>query len=183
MIKKKDCLTFILDEKWKARDEINKKYTKEINAKKESLLEENGYLKDIKLMQHGINKVNELFETFILKIDKDDKLRYRGGYSNSFDSNLKNLKEDGTKNKIIFSIDFEKTEVTQLIDKRTAESKKISDEYDKVYNYCKSLTKSKDIITYLQSLGFDTSSIPDEEAKALVCKVDTNILFSYKNIK
>lgn len=168
---KKDLLEFIERVEHKAIKSIGVRFDKEIEIKKEEeVLSKYEY--KIDLLQDTFNRFSTNLTNLLTDMKEDKEVGYNGSYaiSNGQDY-LKNIKF-----KIKNSCSFQ-GEVQKLKDQMDKEIKEVKDNYHKVYMVSKSMSSSKKIAEYLEGLGFDLSSLKEDEIKALVADIDKSKLF------
>ena len=167
---KKDLLGFIERVERKAISSVEERFSKEIEAKKREVLSK--YEDKINMYQDTFNR----FSTNLTNLLTDMKEDVEVAYSNNWRirnglKNLSNIKE-AIANYCCF-----KGEVQKIKDLRDKEIEEVKANYKKVYVVSKSMSSAKKIAEYLEGLGFDLSSLKEDEMKALVADIDKSKLF------
>lgn len=167
---KKDLLGFIERVEAKAIRSVEDRFNKEIEAKKDEVLSK--YEEKINMYQDTFNRFSTNLTNLLTDMKEDvevaysDNWRIRNGLSY-----LNTIKED-IANYCCF-----KGEVQKIKDKRDKEIESVKANYKKVYVVSKSMNSAKKIAEYLEGLGFDLSSLKEDEMKALVADIDRSKLF------
>lgn len=167
---KKELLEFIERVERKAISSVEARFNKEIEVKKDEVLSK--YEDSINMLQDTFNR----FSTNLTNLLTDMKEDKQVSYSGSWDINSSLNKLTYIKGKIVDSCDFQ-GEVQKLKDQRKKEIEEVKANYHKVYVVSKSMSSSKKIAEYLEGLGFDLSSLKEDEMKCLVADIDKSKLF------
>lgn len=103
---------------------------------------------------------------------EDTEVLYNGSYDIDYGKRyLSNLKSS-----IVNNCSFQ-GEVQKLKDAKNKEIKEVKANYHKVRVVSKSMSSAKKIAEYLKGLGFDLSSLEEDEMKSLVADIDKSKLF------
>lgn len=167
---KKDLLEFIERVERKAIKSVEDRFNEEIEAKKEEALSK--YEEKINMYQDTFNRFSTNLTNLLTDMNEDLEVAYSGNYY--IKDGLKYL--SNIKNRISSSCNFQ-GEVQKLKDKKKKEVEEVQANYKKVYIVAKSMSSSKKIAEYLEGLGFDLSSLKEDEIKALVADIDKSKLF------
>lgn len=167
---KKDLLEFIERVERKAIKSVEDKFNKEIETKKEKVLSK--YEEKINMYQDSFNRFSANLTNLLTDMKEDVEVAYNGNYY--IKDGLKYL--SNIKNRISSSCNFQ-GEVQKLKDQKKKEIDEVKDNYHKVYIVAKSMNSAKKIAEYLEGLGFDLSSLKEDEIKALVADIDKSKLF------
>lgn len=167
---KKDLLGFIERVERKAISSVEERFSKEIEAKKCEVLSK--YEEKINMYQDTFNR----FSTNLTNLLTDMKEDIEVAYSDSWRirDGLKYL--SNIKGSIAEYCCF-KGEVQKIEDLRDKEIEAVKANYKKVYVVAKNMGSAKKIAEYLEGLGFDLSSLKEDEMKALVGDIDRSKLF------
>lgn len=167
---KKDLLEFIERVQQKAIKSVEKKFSVEIEAKKKEVLTK--YEDKIDMLQDTFNRFSTNLTNLLTDMQEDTEIAYRGHWQ--IKDGLKFL--GNIKDKASSACDFQ-GEVQKLRDQRDKEIEEVKANYHKVYIVSKSMSSAKKIAEYLEGLGFDLSSLKEDEIKALVADIDKSKLF------
>ncbi len=170
---KKDYLNFIERVEQKAIESVTKRYNKEIKAAKEEALSK--YAEKIKKYQAEYNNLSKNIRELLSELGADREVGYKNYYG-SIESFLSNLEGNTISSRIINNSSFS-GKVQKIVDERDKEIKAVESNYTKVYMVSKSLANAKKIDEYLVGLGFDTSSIKEDEMQYLSTDIDKSKLF------
>ncbi|WP_195264520.1 hypothetical protein [Clostridium sp. 1001275B_160808_H3] len=167
---KKDLLEFIERVERKAISSVEARFDKEIEVKKQEVLSK--YEDSINMLQDTFNR----FSTNLTNLLTDMKEDMQVAYVSNWDINTSLNRLSDIKRNIVYSCDFQ-GKVQKLKDKREKEIEEVKANYHKVYVVSKSMSSSKKIAEYLEGLGFDLSSLKEDEMNALVADIDKSKLF------
>ncbi|GAA0827273.1 hypothetical protein [Clostridium tertium] len=167
---KKDLLEFIDRVERKAISSVEDRFNKAIEVKKNEVLAK--YEDSIDLLQDTFNRFSVNLTNLLTDMSEDLEVAYSGNYY--IKDGLKYL--SNIKNRISSSCDF-KGEVQKLEDQKKKEIEEVRANYKKVYVVSKSMSSAKKIAEYLEGLGFDLSSLKEDEINALVADIDKSKLF------
>lgn len=167
---KKDLLEFIERVERKAIRSVEDRFNKEIEDKKNEVLAK--YEEKISMYQDTFNRFSTNLTNLLTDMNEDLEVAYSGNYY--IKDGLQYL--SNIKNRISSSCNFQ-GEVQKLKDKKKKEVEEVQANYKKVYIVAKSMSSSKKIAEYLEGLGFDLSSLKEDEMKALVADIDKSKLF------
>lgn len=167
---KKDLLEFIERVERKAIRSVEDRFNKEIEDKKNEVLAK--YEEKISMYQDTFNRFSTNLTNLLTDMNEDLEVAYSSNYY--IKDGLKYL--SNIKNIISSSCNFQ-GEVQKLKDKKKKEVEEVQANYKKVYIVAKSMSSSKKIAEYLEGLGFDLSSLKEDEMKALVADIDKSKLF------
>ena len=167
---KRDLLDFIERVQHKAVRSVEDRFEKEIEKKKSEVLSK--YEDNINLLQNTFNRFSTNLTNLLTDMKEDKEVAYSGNWSIS--NSLENL--NNMKTRISSSCYFE-GQVQKLKDQRDKEIEAVKANYHKVYVGSKSMSSAKKIAEYLEGLGFDLSSLKEDEMKALVADIDKSKLF------
>lgn len=167
---KKDLLEFIERVQAKAVKSVNERFDKEIEAKKKEVTAK--YEDKIDLYQDTFNRFQVNLKNLMADMREDKEVAYCGSYTIRYALNdLSSIKEE-----IISCCDFE-GKVQKIRNARDKEISEVKANYHKVYTVAKSMSSAKKIADYLKELGFDISSLENEEVASLVAEIDKSKLF------
>lgn len=167
---KKDLLEFIERVQVKAVKSVKDKFNKKISEKEVEVLAK--YEDSINLLQDTFNRFSANLNNVMADMREDKEVAFHGNYSiNTGINYLSNIKEE-----IISGCDFE-GKVRKIKNARDKEISEVKANYHKVYTVAKSMSSAKKIAEYLKELGFDISSIENEEVTSLVADIDKSKLF------
>ena len=167
---KKDLLEFIERVEKKAVGSVETKFNKEIEAKKNEVLSK--YEEKINMYQDSLNRVVTNITNLLTDMKEDIEVAYEGNYY--LDQSFKRINK--LKSNIVDSCMF-KGEIQKIKDRRKKEIEEVQANYKKVYIVSKSMSSAKKIAEYLEGLGFDLSSLKEDEMQALVADIDKSKLF------
>lgn len=167
---KKDLLEFIERVERKAISSVEERFSKEIEVKKGEVLSK--YEEKINMYQDTFNR----FSTNLTNLLTDMKEDIEVAYSDSWRIRdglkyLNNIKES------VAEYCCFQGEVQKIKDLKNKEIEEVKANYKKVYIVSKSMSSAKKIAEYLEGLGFDLSSLKEDEMKALVGDIDKSKLF------
>lgn len=167
---KKDLLEFIDRVERKAVSSVEARFNKEIEEKKKEVLSK--YEDSINMLQDTFNRFSTNLTNLLTDMKEDMQVAYSGSWNLDRSLNmLANIKKE-----IVCYCDFQ-GEVQKLKDQRSKEIEEVKANYKKVYIVSKSMSSAKKIAEYLEGLGFDLSSLKEDEMKALVADIDKSKLF------
>lgn len=167
---KKDLLNFIERVEEKAIKSVEDKWWKLIEDKKDEVFSK--YEDKIGLYQSTFNN----FETNLTKLLTDIRGDSEVNFSGSYDINRGFSCLQNIRSLIVESCSFGK-EVDKLKIKKKKEIEEVSLNYKKVYMVSKSMNSAKKIAEYLEALGFDISSLKEDEMQYLSTDIDKSKLF------
>lgn len=167
---KKDLLEFIERVEKKAISSVEARFDKEIKAKKEEVLIK--YEDSINMLQDTFNRFSTNLTNLLTDMKEDMQVAFSGSWE--IDTGLKKLSV--IRKRIAERCDFQ-GEVQKLRDQKKKEIEEVKANYHKVYVVAKSMSSSKKIAEYLEGLGFDLSSLKEDEMNALVADIDKSKLF------
>ena len=167
---KKDLLEFIDRVERKAVSSVEARFNKEIEEKKKEVLSK--YEDSINMLQDTLNRFSTNLTNLLTDMKEDIEVNYNGNWRISDGLNYL----AGLKGKISDGCYFQ-GEVQKLKDERDKEIKEVKANYHKVYVVSKGMNSSKKIAEYLEGLGFDLSSLKEDEITALVADIDKDKLF------
>lgn len=167
---KRDLLDFIERVQHKAVRSVEDRFEKEIEKKKSEVLSK--YEDNINLLQNTFNRFSTNLTNLLTDMKEDKEVAYSGNWRIS--DSLKYLNDMKTR---ISSSCFFEGQVQKLKDQRDKEIEAVKANYHKVYVVSKSMPSAKKIAEYLEGLGFDLSSLKEDEMKALVADIDKSKLF------
>lgn len=167
---KKDLLEFIERVEKKAIKSVEDRFNKEIENKKDEVLSK--YEEKINMYQDTFNRFSANLTNLLTDMKEDLEVAYSGNYG--IREGLLYL--SNIKKQISLSCNF-KGEVQKLKNRKDKEIEEVKDNYHKVYIGAKSMSSSNKIAEYLEGLGFDLSSLKEDEMKALVADIDKSKLF------
>lgn len=167
---KKDLLEFIDRVERKAISSVEARFNKEIEEKKSEILSK--YEEKINMYQDSLNRVVTNITNLLADMKEDIEVAYEGNYY--LDQSFKRISR--LKINIVDSCTF-KGEIQKIIDRRNKEVEEVKANYHKVYVVSKNMSSAKKIAEYLEGLGFDLSSLKEDEMKALVADIDKSKLF------
>lgn len=167
---KKDLLEFIERVERKAISSVEARFDKEIEVKKQEVLSK--YEDSINMLQDTFNRFSTNLTNLLTDMKEDMEVAYSGNYC--VNDGMKYL--SNIKNKVSSSCQFQ-GEVQKLKDQKKKEINEVQVNYKKVYVVSKSMSSAKKIVEYLEGLGFDLSSLKEDEMNALVADIDKSKLF------
>ena len=167
---KKDLLEFIERVEEKAIKSVEDRWNKLIEEKKNEVLSK--YEDKIGLYQSTFNNFETNLTYLLTDIKGDSETNFSGSYDlrKGF-SYLKDIRIS-----IVGNCGFGK-EVGKLIIKKKKEIEEVEVNYKKVYMVSKSMSSAKKIAEYLEALGFDISSLKEDEMQYLSTDIDKSKLF------
>lgn len=167
---KKDLLMFIERVEQKAISSVEARFNKKIEEKKKEVLSK--YEDSINMLQDTFNRFSTNLTNLLTDMKEDMQVAYGGSYAiRNGQEYLKNI-----KNQITNSCGFQ-GEVQKLKDQKKKEIEEVKANYHKVYVVSKNMSSAKKIAEYLEGLGFDLSSLKEDEITALVADIDKDKLF------
>lgn len=166
---KKDLLDFIERVEYKAVASVENRWNKEIQAKKNEVVEP--YKEQIQAYQNIFNRFSTNLTALLTNMKEDIEVGYRGNYV--IQEGLKDL--CNIEARIKESCSFDGT-VEKLYQAKRKEVEEVETNYKKVYMVSKTMTAKK-IAEYLEGLGFDLSSLKEDEMKYLSTDIDKSKLF------
>lgn len=167
---KKDLLEFIERVERKAISSVEARFDKEIEVKKQEVLSK--YEDSINTLQDTFNRFSTNLTNLLTDMKEDMEVAYSGNYY--VNDGMKYL--SNIKNRVSSSCHFQ-GEVQKLKDQKKKEIEEVKANYKKVYVVSKSMSSAKKIVEYLEGLGFDLSSLKEDEMNALVADIDKSKLF------
>ncbi|GAA0763754.1 hypothetical protein [Clostridium sartagoforme] len=167
---KKDLLEFIERVEQKAITSVEKRFSKEIEAKKKEALTK--YEDKLDMLQDTFNRFSTNLTNLLTDMKEDMQVCYNGDWK--IRDGLNYLKY--IKGRVEEGCSFQ-GEVQKLKDQRNKEIEEVKVNYKKVYIVSKNMSNAKKIAGYLEGLGFDLSSIKEDEMNALVADIDKSKLF------
>ncbi|NMF04533.1 hypothetical protein ACUH7Y_09425 [Clostridium beijerinckii] len=167
---KKDLLGFIERVESKAVKSVETKWDKKIEEAKEKAMSK--YNNKIEMYQSAFNN----FSTNLTNLLTDMKEDLETGYTHSYDfqNGLRNLAN--IKKEIKYRCEF-KGKVMKLEQDKNKEIEEVKFNYKKVEIVAKGMSSSKKIAEYLEGLGFDLSTLKEDEMKYLSTDIDKSKLF------
>lgn len=167
---KKDLLMFIDRVERKAVSSVEDRFNKEIADRKKEVLSK--YEDSINMLQDTLNRFTTNLTNLLTDMKEDIEVNYNGNWRISDGLNYLS----GLKNKISDGCFFQ-GEVQKLKDERDKEIAEVRANYHKVHVVSKNMSSAKKIAEYLEGLGFDLSSLKEDEITALVADIDKDKLF------
>lgn len=167
---KSELLNFIDRVEQKAINSVEDRFNKQIESKKAEKLEV--YTDKINQLQDVFNRFSTNLTLLLTDMREDTEVLYNGSYDIDYGKRyLSNLKSS-----IVNNCSFQ-GEVQKLKDAKNKEIKEVKANYHKVRVVSKSMSSAKKIAEYLKGLGFDLSSLEEDEMKSLVADIDKSKLF------
>lgn len=167
---KKDLLEFIGRVEHKAIRSVENSFNKKIEDKKQELL--SIYKDRIDQLQFSFNLFSTNLTLLLTDMKEDKEVAYSGNWR--ITDSIKHLSNLET---LISNSCSYRGEVQKLINEANKEIESVKDNYHKVYVVSKSMSSAKNIEEYLEGLGFDLSSLKEDEMIALVADIDKSKLF------
>jgi len=167
---KKDLLEFIERVEVKAITSVEGKWIKKIEAAKEKAISK--YSKKIDMYQSAFNNFSTNLTNLLTDMKEDLETAYNGNYR--INDGLRYL--SNIKTKITSDCSFN-GEVMKLKQEEEKEIEAVKFNYKKVYIVSKGMSSSKKIAEYLEALGFDISTLKEDEMKYLSTDIDKSKLF------
>ena len=167
---KKDLLEFISRVETKAVNSVRDRYTKLIADKEKEVTEQ--YNDRIGILQSSFNHFSSNLVKLLADMREDGEVAYYG--SRSIDNSLENLSD--LHERIVSRCDFN-GQVQKIVDSMSKEINAVKVNYNKVYVVAKNMGSAKEIAKYLKELGFDISSLENDNITALVADIDRTKLF------
>lgn len=167
---KKELLEFIERVEIKAIKSVEDRYSKDIEAKKNEVLAK--YEDSINLYQDTFNRFSTNLTILLTDMKEDMQVAYSGSWD--IERSLSRLSD--IRKSIVYNCGFQ-GEVQKLEDQKRKEIEEVKANYHKVYIVSKNMNSAKKIAEYLEGLGFDLSSLKEDEMKALVADIDKSKLF------
>ena len=167
---KRDLLEFIERVEEKAIKSVEDKWNKLIKDKKNEVLSK--YEDKFGLYQSVFNNFQTNLVNLLSDIKEDVEINFKGSktidYGFGYLSNI--------RGSIIDRCSFGK-KVDKLSIKQEKEIEEVRINYRKVYMVSKSMSSAKKIAEYLEALGFDISSLKEDEIQYLSTDIDKSKLF------
>lgn len=167
---KKDLLEFIERVECKAIKSVEERWNKDIADEKEKQISK--YAKKIDMYQSAFNNFSNNLTNILTDMKEDLEVCYNSSYS--IVEGLKDLAN--IKYNIMENCSF-KGEVQKLKDLKKKEVEAVKFNYKKVYIVSKEMSSYKKIAEYLEGLGFDISTLKEDEMKYLSTDIDKSKLF------
>ena len=169
MMNKKDLLSFIERVEHKAVRSVTDRWNKDIEEKKNEVMKP--YKDKLNLYQDTFNKFSKDLTNLLTNLREDIEVNYNGCYDIRSGLNVLSNLERSIKESCGF-----KGEVYKLKQARDKEIEAVETTYKKVYLVSKTMTAKK-IVKYLEGLGFDLSTLKEDEMKYLSTDIDKSKLF------
>lgn len=167
---KKDLLDFINRVEEKAIRSVTDKYGKLIEEEKSKVIKP--YEDKIDKLQFTFNMFSQNLTMLLTDLKEDKEIAYCGSYDiRRGQSYLIDIK---TK---IATTSAYQGKVEKLKNEMADEVNLVRANYKKVFVVSKNMTSAKKIAEYLEGLGFDISSLKEDEITALVAEIDKTKLF------
>lgn len=168
---KKDLLEFIERVESKAIRSIDAKWKIKVEEKQNEVMSK--YDEKINMYQSSFNNFSNNLTNVLTDMKEDLEIAYSG---NGYEMRralklLSNIRSD-----IVDSCSF-KGEVQKVKDLWAKDREEVEFNYQKVYAVAKSMTGAKKIEEYLESLGFDLSTLREDEKNYLSTNIDKSKLF------
>lgn len=176
---KRDVYEFIRRVREKAIDSVDDKNKKEIEKEKKKIHKR--YLKEIVAINDAVEDLELRLKVMISKIEKDKQFESKDDryvYTSTFEGCVRRL----AKENAIYDV-FEDNGIKNIGGLKTAREKSskernmVASEYLKLEQKCRELKSAKQCITYLNELGFDTSSIGKKKEVVLDSNINKDMLF------
>jgi vacuolar-type H+-ATPase subunit I/STV1 len=169
-VNKKDLLSFIERVESKAIKSVNDRWKKIIEEAEEKAISK--YSKKIDMYQNTFNN----FSTNLTNLLTDMKEDLETAYSSNWDIQNSLDKLANLKTRIKSKCSFQ-GEVAKLNNEWGKEIEAVRFNYKKVYIVAKGMSSTKKIVEYLEGLGFDLSTLKEDEMKYLSTDIDKSKLF------
>ncbi len=166
---KKDLLSFIERVEKKALISVRRKWNEEIKNKENEVMGK--YKEKISMYQGAFNRFSSNLTELLTDMREDIEIGYTGSTYVSNGLNYLTTLNSSIKNCCQFN-----GEVAKLRDLRNKEIEEVELNYKKVWAVSKTMTPKK-IEEYLTGLGFDLSSLQEDEMKYLSTDIDKSKLF------
>lgn len=169
---KRDLLEFINRVETKAINSVCDKYNKLIEIKKVEVLSK--YKDRINMYQDSFNRLSTNIRLLLTDLKEDGEVAYSS--HGTIENRLKSL-EGNRIEELIFHNSSYRGEVEKIKNERDKEIKAVKDNYYKVYIVSKNMSSAKKIAEYLEGIGFDISTLKEDEIQALTAELDISKLF------
>lgn len=167
---KRELIDFIDRVEQKAIKSVEDRFNKQIENKRAEKLEI--YTDKINQLQDVFNRFSTNLTLLLTDMREDKEVSYNGSDTiRRGQICLSDIKE-----KIKYGCGFQ-GEVQKLKDAKNKEIEEVKANYHKVRVVSKSMSSAKKIAEYLKGLGFDLSSLEEDEMKSLVADIDKSKLF------
>ena len=167
---KKELLSFIERVEHKAITSVEKKWNKKIEEKKDEVLSK--YKDKLDMYQGIFNNFSKNLTDLLTDMKEDQEVAYNCYYrihdSLSYLSKMEKLIRDNCS--------FNGA-VIKLIQEKDKEVEEVRFNYRKVYIVSQGMSSAKKIAEYLECLGFDLSTLKEDEMKYLSTDIDKSKLF------
>ena len=167
---KKDLLNFIERVESKAIKSVEEKWNKHIEAKKDEIFSK--YKEKLDMYQSTFNNFSTNLTNLLTDMNEDQEVAYSGHYYiNDSLRRLAKIEEIVRENSSFNG------QVMKLKQARNKEIEEVRFNYKKVYMVSKDMSSAKKIAEYLEGLGFDISTLKEDEMKYLSTDIDKSKLF------
>lgn len=167
---KKDLLEFITRVENKAVRSVEDRYQKLAMEKKKEVTSK--FEEKIVILQNNFNGFSSNLSNLLADMKEDQEVAYYGnGYIHRALKTLSDIK-GGIESACNYN-----GQVQKIYDEMHKEINAVKDNYNKVYIIAKNMNSAKDIAKYLKELGFDISSLEEDNITALVADIDKSKLF------
>ena len=167
---KKDLLNFIERVESKAIKSVEEKWNKQIKAKKDEVFSK--YKEKLDMYQSTFNNFSTNLTNLLTDMKEDQEVAYSGHYYiNDSLRCLARIEEIVRENSSFNG------QVMKLKQARNKEIEEVRFNYKKVYMVSKDMSSAKKIAEYLEGLGFDISTLKEDEMKYLSTDIDKSKLF------
>ncbi|MEW9991956.1 hypothetical protein [Clostridium butyricum] len=167
---KKELLSFIERVEHKAITSVEKKWNKKIEEKKDEVLSK--YKDKLDMYQGIFNNFSKNLTDLLTDMKEDQEVAYNCYYrihdSLSYLSKMEKLIRDNCS--------FNGA-VIKLRQEKDKEVEEVRFNYRKVYIVSQGMSSAKKIAEYLECLGFDLSTLKEDEMKYLSTDIDKSKLF------
>ncbi|WP_315066517.1 hypothetical protein [uncultured Clostridium sp.] len=167
---KKDLLEFIERVEHKASKSVTERWDKKIEEAEEKAISK--YSEKINMYQSTFNNFSTNLSNLLADMTEDLETAFTGSWdiSNSLDKLSK------IQYQINRRCDF-KGKVMKLKQAKNKEIEEVEFNYKKVYIVAKGMSSANKIAEYLEGLGFDLSTLKEDEMKYLSTDIDKSKLF------
>jgi len=167
---KKDLLEFIERVEYKAVSSVEERWNKKIEEARKNAISK--YSKKIDMYQSSFNNFSTNLTNLLTDMKEDLETAYSGNHR--INDGLRYL--SNIKTRIIDDCSFN-GEVMKLRQEEEKEIEAVRFNYKKVYIVSKGMSSTKKIVEYLEALGFDLSTLKEDEMKYLSTDIDKSKLF------
>jgi hypothetical protein len=167
---KKDLLEFIERVEHKAVKSVTERWDKKIEQAKEKAMSK--YVDKIEMYQNVFNNFSTNLTNLLTDMKEDQETVYSNNWRINEGLNYLSTLQQKIKDNCKFN-----GKVMKLEQAKNKEIEEVRFNYKKVYIVAKGMSSSKKIAEYLEGLGFDLSTLKEDEMKYLSTDIDKSKLF------